>query len=71
MVRFLQVAKRGVVAFQCYDSQMVQGGCGVTVLLLSGIRHRVDHYGFVLFVVGCAFDFARAYLAHCRSTEVD
>lgn len=54
----------GVVGFQCCDPPMGQGACGVLVPLSSGIRRIAHHYGFVSFVVDCAFDSLRVYLVY-------
>lgn len=69
LLQFLYASERVVVRFQCHDPRMDQGGYEVLVPPLSDVRSHVDQYGFVSFVIGCAFGSAPVFLAFCRSVK--
>lgn len=70
-IRFLVVADRGAVGYDCLDLGIGHGCCGVNTPLSSGVRLRVDHYGYAQFVTEYAFDTAAAYLACQCSAKID
>lgn len=64
-------AEHGLVGFFCYDSRSGQGVCTVIVLLATGVRRRVNDYGFESFVLGFSFDSALTQSVYHRSAEID
>lgn len=57
----LCTAEGGAAAALCFDPRRGQGSNKILVRLQSGVRNRVDQYGFWPLFVGCIFDAALAY----------
>lgn len=68
--RFLAVAECSAVSYNSRNPCTGHGGCGVTVPLSSGVRHRIDHCGFARFVAKSALNPAAVDLADQASTKV-
>lgn len=70
-IRFLVVAERGALGYDCHDRSMGHGGCGMITLFSRGGQHCFYHHGLAQFVTGCALDPAATYLAYRRSAEIE
>lgn len=70
LMRFVVVAKREAVVYDCCDFFMGHGVCNVITILSSGLQHLVDHYGFAQYLAVCVFDHAAAYLAYRHFDDI-